>query len=353
MAEIPQYGKVTKDFFDRVIYPRLGAKRNEIVVGPSSGVDTCAVKIGTGEVLVSTTDPLSYIPELGPASSAWLSVNLIASDISTSGFHPQYMILDFNLPPSMTDSTFESYWNALSSECERQGIAIIGGHTGRFEGIDSTVIGGGVIFSIGSEREYLTSAGGKPSHELIVTKGAAIAATGIFSQVFPEKIAEKIGRQKLAKAQQYFRRITVVQDALLASSKGVRISGVSAMHDATEGGVLSAIYELASASSCGALVEKAKIPISDETKEVCDLFDIDPYQSLGEGALVISCAPERAQFILNALISSEINAAIVGELTDKAEGINLIENGVKKPIPYPIVDPYWSAYYSAKKRGWH
>ncbi len=352
MAEVPQYGKITKEFFDRVIYPKLGAKRNEVVIGPTSGVDTCAVKIGSSEVLVATTDPLSYISELGPKDSAWLSINLIASDLSTSGFRPQYLILEFNLPPSMPSTVFESYWNALSAECDSQGIAIVGGHTGKFEGIDSTVIGAGVIFSIGSARTYLTSSGGKPKDKLILTKGAAIAATGILARVFPETISERIGKNGLELAQKYFQRISVVKDALIASAVGVKASGVTAMHDSTEGGVLSAIYELALASSCGALIEKEKIPLSEETRKICTLFEMDPYVSLGEGALVLSCVPEKESDILTALSSNEIGASVVGELTEKGTGIRLGENGSEKPIGYPVVDPYWAAYYSAKKRGW-
>src|SRR5579863_2176362 len=107
-------GKISKNFFNQVILANLGAKRNEVVTGPTTGVDNCVIKVGSGEVIVATTDPLSYIPELGPEDSAWLSVNLIASDLSTSGFKPQYIIVDFNLPPSMSGSLFEEYWNALS-----------------------------------------------------------------------------------------------------------------------------------------------------------------------------------------------------------------------------------------------
>lgn len=353
MAELPEYGKITKGFFDKVIYPNLGAKRNEVIVGPSSGVDNCVVKIGSGEVLVATTDPLSYIPELGPEDSAWLSVNLIASDLSTSGFKPQYLILDLNLPPSMPGSLFEEYWSALSNECEKQGIAIIGGHTGKFKGLESTVIGGGVMFSIGSSRTYLTSSGGKVGDKIIVTKGAAIATTGILSRVFPRSVQRRIGEDGLRRSSSYFRKISVVKDALAAVTVGVRSSGVTAMHDCTEGGVLSAIHELASASSLGALVNKEQILISSETMGICDLFEVDPFVSLGEGALVLSCVPQKVSDVMSALSTSGIESSVVGSLREKSQQIMILENGKKSPIDYPVVDPYWAAFYSAKDKGWN
>ena len=269
VPELPTYGKITKDIFDSVIYPKLGASRPEVVVGPSSGVDTCAINVAGGEVLVATTDPMSYIPELGPVDSAWLSVNLIASDLATSSFRPQYAIFDLNLPPSMPSSDFQAYWNALSDECKELGIAIVGGHTGRFEGCDYTVVGGGTMFSVGAANRYVSSKGGSPGDKLIVTKGAAIAATGILARVFHNYIDKNTDPETAEKGAEYFRRITVVEDALTASGVGVKSAGVTAMHDATEGGVLSALLELAAASSAGLYVEKGKIPVSTETKSIC------------------------------------------------------------------------------------
>ncbi len=352
MPELPTHGKITKDIFDSVIYPKLGASRPEVVVGPSTGVDTCAINVAGGEVLVATTDPMSYIPELGPVDSAWLSVNLIASDLATSSFRPQYAIFDLNLPPSMPSSDFQVYWNALSDECKELGIAIVAGHTGKFEGCDYTVVGGGTMFSVGAANRYVSSKGGSPGDKLIVTKGAAIAATGILARVFHNYIEKNTDQETAKKGSDCFRKITVVEDALAASSVGVRSAGVTAMHDATEGGVLSALYELAAASSAGLYVEKEKIPVSMETKSICELFHINPLTSVGEGALVIACQPRYTPDVVSALEAKAIPCAIVGELKQAEYGFKLVDDkGIEADIEYPVVDPYWNAYYLAKKNG--
>ena len=350
MEQAHSYGKPSKEVFDRVIYPHLGAKRPEVIVGPTAGVDTCAINVAGGEVLVATTDPMSYIPELGPADSAWLSVNLIASDLATSSFKPQYAIFDLNLPPSMPSSDFEAYWSALSLECSNLGISIVGGHTGRFEGCDYTVVGGGTMFSIGASNQYVSSKGGTPGDKIILTKGAAIAATGILSKVFPRYIEKNADRKIALKGAEWFRKITVVEDALIASSVGVKEDGVTAMHDTTEGGVLSAMYELAIASSTGILVDKDKIPISEETRSICEIFHIDPLRSVGEGSLVIACHPSSAIDIVSALDGKSISSAVVGELKKREYGCKLLnDHGKMSDIEYPVSDPYWNAYYEAKK----
>jgi hydrogenase expression/formation protein HypE len=353
MAELPKYGKVTKEFFESVIYPNLGAKRANVLTGPKMGLDNCIINVGGGQVLVASTDPLSFLPEIGPGDSAWLSIHAIASDIATSGFSPQYAIFDFNLPSTIGSSIFETYWRELSKECENLGIAIVGGHTSRFEGINSTIIGGGTIFSFGSSRSCLTPAGANVGDDVVVTKGAAIESTGVLSMVFPNTIRAKIGEELHGKAQGYLRMTSVVKDALTAIKVGTKTGGVSAMHDATEGGVLAALYELANASSLGLRVDKKKIRVSRETSGVCELFGIDPYISLSEGSLVFSCNPGKAASAVAALGSIGVEASIVGQLVDQDEGVTVVdENERTSSISYPIVDPYWKAYYSAKEKGW-
>jgi len=353
LPSLPQYGKITKSFFDSVIYPNLGAKNGKILVGPSLGVDTCVIRIGNNQVIVATTDPISYIQDLGPKDSAWQSVNLIASDLATSGFPPQFALFNFNLPPTMKSSMFQKYWDALSKECEKLGIAIVGGHTGRFEGLTSTVIGAGVMFSIGREDEYLTSAGGMIGDNVLVTKRAAISTTAILARAFPNTIKKRAGESVLRKSKQYLRNSTIVRDALTAVKVGVRNNGISAMHDATEGGLLSALYELASASKTGLRVNLSTIPVSNETRTICKIFRINPYICLSEGSLVFSCIPSKVDKVISKLASAGIEATIVGELIPRKMGIVEVAGGREIPIKYPVIDPYWRAYYEAKRSSWN
>ncbi len=343
------FGKLSPEFFERVIYSRLGASRQEVLIGPTTGVDTCVIRINQNQVLISTTDPISLIPELGPADSAWMSINLLANDLSTSAFKPQYLMLDLNLPPSISEETLEAYWESLSGECARLGIAIVGGHTGRFEGgSDSTIIGSGTLFSTGSAH-YLTARNAKLGDSVILTKSAALSATAILARTFPEKVKDRIGAEGFERAREYFRKISACEDALAAASIGVGVGGVTAMHDVTEGGVVSALYELARASSLGLAVDRAKIPVERETREICSIFKIDPYTSLGEGALVISCHPSKADDVIRVLGSRGTPARVVGELLEPTAGIRFFENGIEVPYTFPIVDHYWKAYYDSHR----
>lgn len=353
MAEFPHLGKIDKRFFDEVIYPRLGASRPEVLTGPQYGVDNAIVRLGHGQVMAVTTDPLSVIPALGFEDSAWLSVHLLASDLATCGLPPAYAVLDFNLPPQMEARDFDVYWRAMHQEFSRLGIAVIGGHTGRYVGSDYTIIGGGMLMAVGPEENYVAGNMARVGDLVIITKGAAIATTSLLARVFPNTIRRHFGTEFLRRAQGFFRQFSVVEDALTAASVGVRDSGVTAMHDATEGGVLGALYELATASGCGLNVQLEAIPMAPETKGICELFGLDPYISLSEGTLVISVRPPHVPRVLAALQARGIQSVVVGEMRSKEEGVTLSEAGRSRPLEPPREDPYWSVFSQAMERGWH
>lgn len=346
------FGKVSRSYLHRVIYTRLGSSRREVLVGPQFGVDNAVLRIGKGRVLVATADPLSFIPELGPRDSAWLSVNLLASDLTTSGFLPQYGLFDFNLPPTMTDSDFARYWRSVHHECSQLGLAIVGGHTGRYEGCDYTIIGGGVLFTIGSEESYLTSAMAQSGDDIIITKGAAVETTAVLTRVFPRTVRRVLGTNLFEKAWNYLPKVSTVKEALTAGSVGQYRDVVSGMHDATEGGVLAAILELATAARLGVEVDMESIPISQETEGVCKLFGVDPLTALSEGSLVVACKPEKTSSLLKRLRSERIKSEVVGRLTEQTGvAVGTSKRG-RVRLRYPRFDPYWRAFWRARKKGW-
>lgn len=349
MTEI---GKFSLDLIEKIVYPRLGAKRAEVLVGPGHGRDNAVIRLGCNQVLVATADPLSVIPALGLKDSAYLSVHLLASDLATCGFPPRFMMVNLSLPPRMKNEEFEEYWTSLNFECRKLGIAIIGGHTGRYVGSNYTVVGGGIMMTLAPEKKYLASNMSKPGDALIMTKGTAIATTAILSRAFPKTIEKAYGASFLKKARLYLRQFSVVEDALTAASVGLRDKGVTAMHDVTEGGLLGALYELSEASKIGLEIELSDVIITQEAKLVCDLFNLSPYSTLSEGTLIIAVKPEKAQKVLQALELKGIKSRIIGKVTDARDGRWIKREGRKEPLAKPSADPYWKAYWKAYRGGW-
>jgi hydrogenase maturation factor len=251
---------------------------------------------------------------------------------------------------TMTKEQLEITWDIIHRECEKMGIAVITGHTARYENCHYPMVGGATIVGIGELDEYVTPRLCKAGDKIIITKGPAIEATGIFAAMFPKAIEKEYGLEMAKKAEKVFYKMSVVEDAMTAVGVGVRENGVTAMHDATECGVWGGLYEVAQAAGLGARVEKEKIVMEEGVTEVCKLFGIDPYASISEGTLIIACKEHKAAEIVKALEGKGIKSSVVGELTKKEKGMVLVEKGKEKKLEHPIVDPFWRAFYGAGQK---
>lgn len=351
-------GKLSPEAFARIVAPHLGAARPEVLAGPRAGHDAAVVRIGAGRVMVVTTDPLSVIPALGPARSARLACHLIASDLWTTGIPPAYASVDFNLPPHFTDEQFAGYWRAMSDEWAALDVAVVTGHTGRFEGCDLGIVGAATLIGVGDEGRYVTPAMASPGDRVLLTKGCAIETAAVAAALFPARLAAALadaglGADALERLRALEAQVSVVADCRAAVRAGVREHGVTAMHDATEGGVLGGLVELAKACGHDLRIERARIPLAPEVRVACEVFGVDPYTTVAEGALLVAARPGRAGAVLAALAADGIPAADVGEVMKGTGRVWLAEpDGSVLTLDAPAPDPYWDAYARALREGW-
>src|SRR3972149_11753427 len=148
MNEMPEIGKISPEIFSQLIFPRLGDKSDKIIVGPQHGVAGGIVDIG-GKAVSFTTDPVFIVPEYGWERASWFAIHILASDSVTSGLRPRFLSIDLNLPMEMTKKQLEIVWEVIHSECKKLGIAIITGHTARYENCHYPMVGGATITGVG------------------------------------------------------------------------------------------------------------------------------------------------------------------------------------------------------------
>ncbi|MCX2742769.1 AIR synthase-related protein [Mangrovivirga sp. M17] len=350
MSEI--LGKADQQMINK-IKKYTGHNRPDVIAGPGFGVDVSLVDIPGNMVMAMTSDPLSLIPSLGLEESAWLSVHLMANDMATTGFAPQFGQFVLNLPAGFTKQDFETYWNYIHKFCDDIGAAITGGHTGFIEGQNSTISGGGTFTTIADKPKVKLSSNARKGHKILVTKACAMSSAAILAKSFPEKLTDRLGKEAQIQTEELFFQTSSLQDALTAvATPGIKNSDISAMHDVTEGGVLGAIYELAIASGNGVRVDNEKIPKNQNIEQVCSVFDLDSRYIIGAGSMIICCAPEASEKISSHLQENGIRCSEVGELTEENEGIKVTTNGKSEDIIYFEEDPYWAAFFNALKSGW-
>ncbi len=344
-----EFGKITRDFFDRNIREKLGHRRKEVLVPPGNGVDVGIVRLHRDLVMAITTDPFYIVPAYGWQKAAWFAFHIIASDLCTSGLPPEYLSVDLNLPLSITDDEFRQLWNTVDREGKKYGVSVVTGHTARYEGTDYPMVGGATMIGTGPANGYVTSAMAKTGDAVIVTKTAGLEATAIFSHLFPGHVEKNLGKDILRRGQRLFGSMSTVNESLAAASFGLRKNGVTSMHDATEGGVLGALYEVAEASGKGITVNAEKVPVNSEVREICGLFGMRPLHSISEGSLIMTVRRDRCEDLLSMLKSRRIKATEVGSITAAGMGKRVVTAGRTDELIPPGKDDFWKAIHTAAK----
>ena len=337
-------GKATAELFEQVILRRLGASDPDVLVGPRHGVDVGVVRVADGVALALTTDPVFVVPAYGWERAAWFAVHILASDAATSGLPLRWMAVDLNLPPETSDEDLTALWDAFSRACDELGIAVVTGHTARYDGCAWPMVGGATCMALGADDAFVTPTMARPGDKIVVTKGAAIETTALFAATFPDRLRAAIGDEAVAAADALFEQMTVVPEATIARGFGLRDRGVTSMHDATEGGVLGGLLEVAVASGNGMRIERDAIPVLPEVRAVCEHVGIDPYVSISEGTLIATVVADRAEAYVAALADAGIAAAVVGEVAGPGEGRVLVVDGHEEPLVHPGLDPFWGAF---------
>ncbi len=333
---------------ERAVYGHLGRPTRRLRVGPGRGLDNAVIEAGRGRALVVTVDPISAVPAFGMELSAWLSVHLVASDFTASGVDPQFSVFSYNFPREMAEPDRELYVASVGDECRRLGVTVAAGHTGSYPGGGYTVIGSGSMLGFASEGSYVTPSMAREGDAILVTKHAGIEATASLALSFPAFTAERVGAAAAGRAAGLARQCTTVEDARSARRAGIGRHGVTSMHDATEGGVLGALEEMAWASGRGFKVDAEEIPVAAEAEAVCGAFGIDPLRTMGEGALLITCSPSKVRELERAMSKARIDLAEIGTV-ERSGGLLL--RGSRKRAAAGGSDPYWAAYDRAVRRG--
>ncbi len=327
-------GKIPINLLREVVFRSLGDKREEIVVGPAVGFDGAVINVGDKAVVVAMDPVTGAVERVG-----WLAVNVNANDVATFGVEPAFFFSSILLPEKLNTRTLKSICNQMDEAAKTLRIGIAGGHCEVTQGIADPIVVG-CAMGITGQGDYVTAGGAKPADKLIMTKSAGIEGTAILASDREKLLKSVIEASALDKAKSLFERVSVVKEALTAIESG----GVGAMHDPTEGGVSGGVHEMADASKVGVRISHNEIPVTAETLDICDFFEIDPLQLISSGALLISVKPESADRVVRNVVKQGIHATIIGEFTERRDERILIEkDGSQRALPRPVSDHLWLA----------
>ncbi len=318
-------GKIPPELLARLLAREAGATTHpRVIVGPGIGLD-CAVLDFGDRYLVAKSDPITFATdEIG-----WYAVQVNANDIACSGAQPQFFLAALLLPHSEGNAALaERILAQITSACQELGAALVGGHTEITYGLDRPIVVGTMLGEVDKDK-LITAAGARVGDAVLLTKGYPIEAVSIIAREF-EGIKKPgfspsgkpgFSGEFLEHCRNFLRApgISVVKDARIALGAGT----ITAMHDPTEGGVATGLWELADASGHGIAVNLPALPLLPEGDRLCRAFNLDPLGCIASGALLLT-TPEPEK-IRSALEAEGIPTYLIGTM--------IAERGVNLPRP--------------------
>lgn len=297
-------GKVPEQVLKRSVLQQIHNRRDEVLLGASVGEDCAAVMLAEDEMLVMSTDPITgTVQDIGQ-----LAVQITMNDLASAGAQPIGVMLTVLLPECISEQKLRHMMQQAEATCARANMQIIGGHTEITKAVNQPIIS---VVGVGKAKKgkLISTGGARAGMDLVITKWIGIEGTSILAKEKEEQLLTRFEPSFIDQAKTFDSLLSVLPEALIAVQYGA-----AAMHDVTEGGIFGALWEMAEASGVGLRIDLKKIPVRQETIEICEFFDINPYELISSGSMLIA-ADDGGQIVYE-LEKQGIHAVVVGKAVE-------------------------------------
>lgn len=300
-----------------------------VKVGPAIGEDAAAIDMGDRYLLLKT-DPITFVAE----DIGTYTVRINANDIATMGGKPMWLLTSILLPENhTTNEVVEEVFRQLSLACKEIGISLCGGHTEITPGIDRVIVVGAMIGEVRKDC-LITTGGARMGDDILLTKALAVEGTSVIARRKGKELEAAFGPAFVQQCRGFIERpgISILKDAEIAG----RYGDIHSMHDPTEGGLATGLYEVARAADMGLIVEEECIPVYPECQTLCMHYGLDPLGLIASGSLLIAVNPRDTDKVVEALNSNGVRATKIGKIMPKEHGLK-IKRG-KEVSELPVFD---------------
>ncbi len=307
-------------------------KDSRVVIPPMVGYDSGVHRVD-GDYLVVASDPCTGVPE---EWFGYLLINYAASDVALSGAKPEFCTINLLGSRSTKPEVFQEIMKQTCRAAKELDIAIVRGHTGTYNSLND-VVGVATVYGTAHLEKLITPKNAKPGDLILCTKPLGLETVTNFSLTRKRLAQELFGERQQEELSKQVRMQSCVSEALALAGTGV----VHAMHDATEGGFVAALNELAEASGVGFKVDWERLPLSREVLALQNHFGLSDEQVLAmssTGTVLAAVDPQGQEKVKTALKKNMLEAYFLGEFTEK--GCTLIKFGKEADFPEVPSDPY-------------
>lgn len=299
-------GKISESVLKRSVLKQIKVnKDSKMLSGASVGAD-CAIFSFSG---AGFSNIMTCVQEAAVAGKADMEriLHKTANGVVCAGAVPIAAMISLMLPESMEEAKLQELMCEARRVCDKIGMALAGGQTNVWADILKPHVSVTVLGTVAGEKTILPGRA-KPGQDIVISKWIALEGTAMIAKTLGEQMTARYPLYFIEEAASFGKYISVLPEAQIAADKGV-----SAMHDVSEGGIFRALWEIAESAGTGLNVDLKKIPIRQETVEVCEFFQISPYELLSGGSLIM--VADDGEGLTEALLEAGIPAAVVGKLT--------------------------------------
>ncbi len=307
-----EIGKFPAELLGRLL-GSIGIDDPRVVLGPRVGEDAAALDFGD-RLLVAKTDPVTFATD----RAGWYAVQVCANDVACTGATPRWFMAAILAPEWFSEVDASQLFEDLLSACRDLDVTLIGGHSEVTQGIQRPIVMGTMLGEVDRDR-LITTGGAQEGDSIVVTKGLAIEGTAILARDCAERLASAGVPSSVIESSAALLHspgISVLAEARIASTQ----DAVHAMHDVTEGGLITALHEISQASGLGLAIEEGSVPVLPETEITCNALELDPLGILGSGALLIALPAPNAPGLLRELERAGVDAWEIGQMLPAEEG---------------------------------
>jgi hydrogenase maturation factor len=309
-----------------------------VLIRPRPGEDAAVIEAPpASRRIVVTSDPITFVTE----DLGWYAVHINANDIAAMGGEPEFLVLVVLLPEGEAGrDEIERILADATDACRELGILIIGGHTEITPAVRQPVAVGHLLGAVAADG-VLSSAGARAGQEILLTKGFPVEGVAVMAEMRRDQVRAALGRDFLERCLGFVKDpgISVVPDsrAIRLVADGLN-AGLGAMHDPTEGGLATGLYEIAEASGLGMEIERDALPLIAEGGALCEELGLDPLGVIASGALIATCDEGMGEAVARGVSKAGIPCAVIGRMTGSPGELVLKAAGGDEELPEFEVD---------------
>ncbi len=300
----------------RSVLKKICYKSKSVLSRAAVGHDSCVIAEGEKRIVMSTQTEVAK-RDLHKSRALIKAINNVAA----VGGMPQYAQISIVLPEGMREIKLKMLMEEMAEKAAENKVHITGGHTAVSDAVIHPVVTVTVTGIMNADEGcvYKYKEEVKPGQDIVMTKAVALEGTAILAMEREEEFLGRFTPLYIENAKSFIEDISVVREAEIAAKHGV-----AAMHDMSSGGVFGALWELGEAGNCGLEVDLRKINIRQETIELTDYFNINPYLMPSAGSLLMVTSDGLG--LVNELKKSGIDGYVIGKITEGNDRVIINED---------------------------